>query len=54
VEAFVKAVGDHAFWSSTLFQNGAFRSSAKKHGLRPKKKKKKIYSARFTSHQMPK
>ena len=39
VEVFVKAVGDHAFWSSTLFQNGAFRSSAKKHGLRPKKKK---------------
>uniref|UniRef100_A0A2N9IAD1 3-hydroxyisobutyryl-CoA hydrolase n=1 Tax=Fagus sylvatica TaxID=28930 RepID=A0A2N9IAD1_FAGSY len=30
--AFVKAVGDDPFWSSTLFQNGAFSSNAKKHG----------------------
>ena len=35
--AFVKAVGDDAFWSSMLFQNGAFSSSAKKHVLRQKK-----------------
>jgi hypothetical protein len=36
--AFGKAVGDHAFWPFTLFQNRAFSSSVKKHVLRQKKK----------------
>ena len=35
----VKVVGDHVFWSSTLFQNRAFNFSAKKYILRQKKNK---------------